>query len=107
MAKAAVGEMVRAGKIKVSGVGLAVVFALGAASAAEVVSGLDGRAAGESEEIAPVRPVSTQQSNGGGPVGSGADGRPPSFDSERVSAERQSGGGSSGSDADSRPPYLY
>ena len=113
MAKAAaVGkEAVGAGRIRVLVVGLAVVLALGVASAAEGGTGLDGRAADapapiETKQIAPVRPVSLQQSGGGGSVGSGADGRPPSFDPEGVSGERQ-GGGSLGSDRDSRPPSLY
>ncbi len=112
MAKAAVGKVVGAGRIRVLVVGLAVVLALGVASAAEVGTGLDGRAADDTEQIdtkqiAPVRPVSLQQSGGGGSVGSGADGRPPSFDPEGVSGGRQGGGGSSGSDRDSRPPSLY
>jgi hypothetical protein len=106
--KAAVGKAVGAGRIKASVAGLAVVLALGVASAAGVGTELDGRAAGGTEQVAPVSSASSQQSGFGGPVGSAADSRPPSFGSERASGERQSGGdGSSGSDADSRPPSLY
>ena len=109
MAKAAaVGKVVGAGRIKASVAGLAVLLALGAASAAGTGARFDGRAAGDTEQVAPARPVVSQQSGGGGPVGSAADSHPPSLGSERTSGERQSsGGGPSGADADSRPPSLH
>ena len=81
MAKAAaVGKVVGAGRIKASVAGLAVLLALGAASAAGTGARFDGRAAGDTEQVAPARPVVSQQSGGGGPVGSAADSHPPPWD---------------------------
>jgi hypothetical protein len=115
MAKVAVPrKAIRAGRATVFVVVLAVVLALGVSAASTVLTrtGLDGWTRSETEEMAPARPIGSQQvssSTSGGSFGSAADSRPPSLgSSEQVSGERVStSGGSVGSDADSRSPMLY
>jgi hypothetical protein len=113
MAKVAVPrKAIRAGRATVFVVVLAVVLALGVSAPSTVLTstGLDGWTRSETEEMAPARPIGSQQvSSSGGSFGSAADSRPPSLgSSEQVSVERVStSGGSVGSDADSRSPMLY
>ncbi len=114
MAKVAVPrKAIRVGRATVVVVVLAVMLALGVSAASMVLTGtrLDGWTRSETEEIAPARPIGSQQvsSSSGGSFGSAADSRPPSLgSSEQVSGERVStSGGSVGSDADSRSPMLY
>ena len=113
MAKvAAPRKAIRVGRATVFVVVLAVVLALGVSAASMVLpgTGLDGWTRSETEEIAPARPIGSQQvSSSGGSVGSAADSRPPSLESsEQVSGERVSSSGTSvGSAADSRSPMLH
>ncbi len=115
MAKVAVPrKAIRTGRATVFVVVLAVVFALGVSAASTVLTrtGLDGWTRSETEEIAPARPIGSQQvsTSSGGSVGSAADSRPPSLgSSEQGSGERvsTSNGSSVGSAADSRSPMLH